>query len=373
MVARKLVAHPRFIVIAAIVLLVGSIFAYAFCSPYSPVVDPRFVGKVGSRTYPRIELISRHTLKNGPGAHIAWSRDGTFFVVAGLGNSYAVFNSLGQLLSEARSSGGIGPPAIGPNGKYMYRGSGPKGGVGNIAKIDLTTHETVEFLDGPKKGYVGKIYFSPDGERLFAALGNRSVAEFGVPNWAFLREYKTSTGIGAVELAVSPDNKSFVAGGMDGVIYFWDYRTSRLISKFQAHVSSISSVHFNRDGTRLITGSYWPEKFNSIEAKKGSACIPPNVVCVWAVEDRELSLGVAEKMEPKTLVFSANMTTSQSMIVVSAANGSLWVYDSEAGRHMQSLPIDSIAASVKFSPNEKLLVAATGRSVFLWRLVSNED
>ena len=58
-----------------------------------------------------------------------------------------------------------------------------------------------------------------------------------------------------VDVALSPDGRQAVTGGLDGVARVWDTTTGRLATTLAGHSQEINTVRFSRDGTRILTGS----------------------------------------------------------------------------------------------------------------------
>ncbi len=56
-------------------------------------------------------------------------------------------------------------------------------------------------------------------------------------------------------VAFSPDGRSFVAGGHDGVVRVWDDATRRVVRTLEGHEGIVWDVCFNRDGSLLATAS----------------------------------------------------------------------------------------------------------------------
>ena len=54
-------------------------------------------------------------------------------------------------------------------------------------------------------------------------------------------------------VAVSPDGRTAVSGGMDASIYFWDLESKRIITNFSAHGTIVWSVAFTPDGERVMS------------------------------------------------------------------------------------------------------------------------
>jgi len=56
--------------------------------------------------------------------------------------------------------------------------------------------------------------------------------------------------------ALSPNGNKIVSGGEDCIVKLWDIDTSKIIAKWMGHGGGITSVCWNRDGGRILSGSY---------------------------------------------------------------------------------------------------------------------
>lgn len=62
-------------------------------------------------------------------------------------------------------------------------------------------------------------------------------------------------GAGVDALAISPDGKTFVAGGLGYDVVLRDIKTSKPIITQKGHAGGIYGLAFSRDGKSLVSGS----------------------------------------------------------------------------------------------------------------------
>ncbi len=53
----------------------------------------------------------------------------------------------------------------------------------------------------------------------------------------------------------SPDNRTVLAGSLDGIVRLWDVETGRVLLELE-HASAVTAVTFTTDGQRIVTGSW---------------------------------------------------------------------------------------------------------------------
>ena len=129
----------------------------------------------------------------------------------------------------------------------------PKLTEGEIARIRLG------WLFGKNKDRiydelgVSQIAFTPDGKRIASVSAN----------FLMLRDADTGAELGVgyghegyiQSLAMSPDGKYAVTGGLDRTIRVWEIPTAREVARWEAHDSAVTALAFSPDGTTLASGS----------------------------------------------------------------------------------------------------------------------
>lgn len=100
---------------------------------------------------------------------------------------------------------------------------------------------------------VSQIAFTPDGRRIVSVSAN----------YLLIRDADTGVELGIgrghegyiQSLAVSPDGKFAVTGGVDRTIRFWEIPTAREVARWEAHDSAVTALAFSPDGATLASGS----------------------------------------------------------------------------------------------------------------------
>lgn len=93
--------------------------------------------------------------------------------------------------------------------------------------------------------------YSPDGRLLAVSTNGDQVLEFDAATLKVVRSIDASSEIG---VAYSPNGKTLVTAGFDGLVKFWDPSTGRKLgTPFQASSGFVLSVGFDPSGRTLIT------------------------------------------------------------------------------------------------------------------------
>jgi WD40 repeat protein len=96
------------------------------------------------------------------------------------------------------------------------------------------------------------IAFSPDGKRLAAVGGSRTLRIWDVEK---NKELLAIANISASSVAWSADGKLLATGGYDGVVRVWAPKSGQELMTFKGHLSAVNAVAFSPDGKRLASGS----------------------------------------------------------------------------------------------------------------------
>ncbi len=150
------------------------------------------------------------------GASVAFSPDGTRFVVGGL------------------------------------RGEGVTAGSATVR--DAATGAALFELKGHTSTLLCVAY-SPDGTRIVTGGGDqdRRALVWDATTGASLLELKGHTS-GVVCAAFNPDGTRIVTGSVDRTVRVWDARTGTTLVELKGFKEQVTSVAFSLDGTRIVTG-----------------------------------------------------------------------------------------------------------------------
>jgi len=137
-----------------------------------------------------------------------------------------------------------------PDGKLLLvRRSG-----GHSIVLDTATGDSCEHISAPEWSDLG----------VFRTIHGDCWLEASVSGTLSLREMHSSTAVstlaGATEqigcATISSDGRYLAAGGLKGIVYFWDLTSPDSASQCVGHEAGIGDLRFSSDGRAIISSSY---------------------------------------------------------------------------------------------------------------------
>lgn len=99
----------------------------------------------------------------------------------------------------------------------------------------------------------GALVWSPDGQKIYAAVENGTVYAWDVASGQLISQWTVSQYM-LNALAVTPDGKTLAAGGADKLVHLWSLEDEKLKWSGSAHTSGVRTLTFDHTGTRLFSG-----------------------------------------------------------------------------------------------------------------------
>jgi WD40 repeat protein len=238
----------------------------------------------------------------------------------------------------------------------------------------------------------------PDGKHILASSRGKPDAPLRMWDRQTGQEvprFKEMPAGGAMALAISPDGKRVLAGGVDSGVYLWDLDSGRRLHLMKGHTQPVSCVAFTADGTRgvstsmregslrawdLATGAQLPINFQAVA--RGASCL------VGVAGGRLLSggmdsvvrlhdLGTGQELlalrpEPgheKVAICSVAMGAGGSRILWYGNDGLVRVWDMGQQKVVRKFPVPKQmwVPAVAFSPDaRRLLIGDRDNILRLW-------
>lgn len=136
------------------------------------------------------------------------------------------------------------------------------------------------------------------------------------------------------ERAMSPTGQVLAIGGYDPVVYLVDLRTGQAIQRFAGHGSTVISLDFSPDGSRLLTGC--GDKLDTRRQVE-------NMVRLWDVASGDVLRTVRPVSKPDRAVFVA----SGDRFVVGSSAGMLTVYETETAAAVRRLTAKNASSALE--------------------------
>jgi WD40 repeat protein len=193
-----------------------------------------------------------------------------------------------------------------------------------------------------------------------------------------------------ISLAISRDGRRVAAGGLDTTVRIWDFDSGNLLRTILTNRSPIVSVAFSPDGRRIAATSentikiFDTESGNEIKSLEGHtapalsvAFSPDGRLLVSASIDKTLRVSDGETYQPiKTLeghtgpVVAVTFTPNGNRIASASFDKTVRIWDANRLEAVQTLgPHASSVISVAISPDGNSLVAGTfDGSIKAWNL-----
>jgi WD40 repeat protein len=185
----------------------------------------------------------------------AYSPDGTRILTTSYGEPTVWDAETGTQLVSVKAAG-LRPAAdpFSPDGTRVLTTSGKLAWVS-----DATTGAVIAKLDGHTDTVWG-VAFSPDGTRVATGSWDKTVRVWDAKTGAVLNVFRGHTDK-VLSIRFSPDGARLVTAARDGTVRVWDVaaRMEGLalgtwpVGKYDTHGLMGTAVHFNRDGSRLMS------------------------------------------------------------------------------------------------------------------------
>ena len=237
--------------------------------------------------------------------------------------------------------------------------------------------------------------FTPDGKKIVTSADDEIIIIWNAETGMIMDTLEGH--VSQIKSAkISPDGTKIVTASEDRTAKIWNIKTGKLIHSLNEHKDEVSSAEFNSDNTKIITASndetikvwdvetgkllytldshlkglvyaqFSPDdiKIISFSMKFDSGPPWPNTVEVWDIKTKE----IIHSLRHTDLVFSAQFSPENTMIITASADGIARVWDVETGDLLYSLEGHMKGlVYAQFSPDgTKIVTASWDKTAKIW-------
>lgn len=216
-------------------------------------------------------------------------------------------------------------------------------GEDNIIKLWNLKNNTVRTLRG-HTDIVLSVAFSPNGQLLASVGDDRTIKLWNVRNQRNVATLRDGTLF--VTVAFSPDGQ-FLATGGGMHVKLWDVRRRAEIATLQ-HDKWVETVDFSDDGQFLAAGDSWKDRSGTMK--------------IWNVQNQQVVATLEEDMAGVRFV---TFSPDDRYLASSHNNGEVKVWNVSDWQLLRTIP-HAADYAITFSPDGKVIVGTSDRSVNLW-------
>jgi WD40 repeat protein len=234
--------------------------------------------------------------------------------------------------------------AFSSDGKYLALGM-----TDNVTEIlDVDTGKLLRSFLLPK-GPPGLIFFSPDGNKLFATTPDGYIYCWNIRDGEPLDFHERHTNE-VMSFSFSPDGRILVTGSVDRTVKLWDVATGRLLRTILGHGAWVSSVHWSANGRYLLSGDR------------------DGLIKMWDMDAKELPIW--PRQEPLSVSATTFSPKNELIAIGRAIDGNLALWNLSQGRGGEHLGPAGTITSAAFSKDATLVAVAVAPQIKIYRVGS---
>jgi len=201
-------------------------------------------------------------------------------------------------------------------------------------------------------GGLTAVAISPDKTTIATGGGDGIIKVFDISSWLLVRSFSAHLN-GVSVLAYSPDGRTLASGGGDGRVHLWDVQTGQLIRKLEGHKTPVNCISFTLDGQTLASGS---GSYGDVGA------ISDNTIRLWNVRSGE-SQGIlsGHQASVTSLAFNGEGTR----LLSGSLDDTVRIWSISDRRALRMISTEA-THSVAFSPDGSRITGAKSKQIVFW-------
>lgn len=285
---------------------------------------------------------------------LAFSQDGSTLATVGMDNTVRLWDSdTGQVkktLKRTDIKGSLNAVCLGSDGTKVVLG-----GTDRIVRIWNCQTGQVSTFAG-HQGVINNVAFSPDGSTIASASADKTVRLWNVDSGR--QKFQLQGRDRQMCVSFSPDGSKIVAGDWNGLIQIWNADSGEKIGDaISTGNSRIWSIAFTKDGKKMALG-----------------CADRKIKLFDTSQAGEFELLKIFKGHSSS-VTSVSFHPEESRIVSSSYDGTLKLWDFDSGKELKSFgDQNEPVLCVSFSPDGSRIASAGYRgTIDLWEGSSRHE
>lgn len=331
-----------------------------------------------TRTRRRVRLLDDD---GGPVSDLAFSPDGAYLATGGQDGGVRVWRIAtgGRFFFFVGHTNPIDEVAFSPGGTALISSSTDRTArLWKLAGVDAG--KSVAVFTGHRDSVVAAA-FSRDGKQVATGSADGTARLWDARTEEALVALGRHRGA-AVGAAFDPSGRLAVSAGLDGTARVWDVERRRQVAVLR-HGGAVRTAVFRRDGRLILTASddgtarLWSRGGTLRRTLRGGS---PLVRAVFAGTDRVVTVdndGVvrvwrgihrAATLRLRTSVTDLAATSDGALVVVTAVDGSLRLYDARGGALVRVVPTHqgSIATAAISRDGKEIVTSGSDGTARIW-------
>ncbi len=225
--------------------------------------------------------------------------------------------------------------------------------AGRALVSDSLDGSTLKSIPAPSGVFWRAAVFTPNGDSLLLSGTDGLVRAISTATWETQWTLAAGLGTSVTALAISRDGSLLATGGFDGTSRVWDFKARTLITSFKKQFNPVRKIVFSPDSSRVMTS-----------AQKLADRLPDDVF-VWDLTGTE-----EIRLETATPWRSGAEFSPNGRLIAAATGSNVVLFNAGNGTEITQLRGHTSAiTTLAFDPDgARIAAAGEDRSILMWNL-----